>query len=312
MEQFQPIDSIYIDPTTDFGFKKLFGEEANKDLLMDFLNSFLPYYQQIATLAFQKPEQIPVHPEDRKAIFDILCESESGEKFIIEMQKAAMSHMMDRALFYTTFPIQSQGIKGTWNFNLTPVYFVGILDFDYDINELRWGKRKLLRIFNIQDEDGILMTDKLNFKILQLPFFTKKPEELTTHFEKWCYFLKNLESFELIPNILNEPIFMKALEASKVSNLSTNDYILYQISKSKKYDMDLVKEEAQRQGMEKGRIETLIKMVFTAHINGFSSQQIGDFTKIPLDRILAILECYDEKEDLETNVTNILKRDFIA
>ena len=148
---------IYFDPTTDFGFKKLFGEEAHKDLLMDFLNTLLPPHHQIASFIFLKPEQLPDHQEDRKAIFDILCESETGEQFIIEMQKAFMTNMTDRALYYASFKIEKQGVKGPWDFKLSPIYFIGILDFSYDNNEKRWGKRKLLRSFALRDDDGILM-----------------------------------------------------------------------------------------------------------------------------------------------------------
>ncbi|MCS6832492.1 MAG: PD-(D/E)XK nuclease family transposase [Flammeovirgaceae bacterium] len=78
----------YINPYTDFGFKKLFGEEANKDLLIDFLNQILPPHHQIAELHFKNPENLPDSSLERKAIFDIHCIATSGERFIVEMQKA--------------------------------------------------------------------------------------------------------------------------------------------------------------------------------------------------------------------------------
>ena len=82
--------SKYFNPYTDFGFKKLFGEEGSKDLLMDFLNQLLPAHHQIAQLSFKNPENFSNTAEERKAIFDIYCESASGERFIVEMQKAKM------------------------------------------------------------------------------------------------------------------------------------------------------------------------------------------------------------------------------
>ena len=201
MSTLPAITSIYFDPTTDFGFKKLFGEEANKDLLIDFLNGMLPDYHQIASLTFQKTEQLPNHEEERKAIFDILCQSATGERFIIEMQKAPIGHFMDRSLYYSTFPIQTQAVKGKWDFALSQVYLIGILDFDYDKNTSYWKKRQVLRSFNIMDNKGVLMTDKLQFKFLQLPFFNKKPHQLINHFDKWCYFLKNLQNFDTMPSV---------------------------------------------------------------------------------------------------------------
>ncbi len=96
----------YINPYTDFGFKKLFGEEANKDLLTDFLNQILPPKHQIKTLTFKNPDHLGEFVGERKAVFDIFCEGENGEKFIVEMQKAKMQFFKDRAIFYTTFPIR--------------------------------------------------------------------------------------------------------------------------------------------------------------------------------------------------------------
>ena len=286
MQPLPIITSIFFDPTTDYGFKKLFGDEAHKDVLMDFLNSMMPDHHQIASLTFQKTEQLPDHEEDRKAIFDILCTSSKGETFIVEMQKSLMTHFIERCLYYSTFPIQSQAPKGKWNFALSPVYVIAILDFDYDKNVEYWKKRQLLRTCKFCDEKGVVMTDKVNFKYLQLPFFTKKPHQLRTHFDKWCYFLKNLESFDVIPNILNEPIFMKAFEIAKVSKMDKNDYILYQISKSKKYDMELVEEAAEQRGKE----ENEVKVVLSIHNKGFNPLEIADLSSIPIERVLIILK----------------------
>ena len=78
----------YINPFTDFGFKRLFGEEPNKDLLLDFLNEVLKEHQgKIVDLTYLKTEQLGKTEIDRKAIFDLYCENEKGEKFIVEMQK---------------------------------------------------------------------------------------------------------------------------------------------------------------------------------------------------------------------------------
>ena len=116
--------SKYLNPYTDFGFKKLFGEEANKDLLADFLNQLLPPHHQIAELHFRNSEQLPDIPLERKAVFDIHCISTTGERFIVEMQKAKMNFFKDRSVYYASFPIREQAKKGDWLFKLAPVYFI--------------------------------------------------------------------------------------------------------------------------------------------------------------------------------------------
>jgi predicted transposase/invertase (TIGR01784 family) len=103
--------SRYLNPYTDFGFKKLFGEQGNKDLLTDFLNQVLPPKYQIAYLHFKNPENLPDLPLERKAIFDIYCKSTTGEDFIVEMQKAKLNFFKDQAFFYSTYPIRDQAKK---------------------------------------------------------------------------------------------------------------------------------------------------------------------------------------------------------
>jgi predicted transposase/invertase (TIGR01784 family) len=116
----------YINPFTDFGFKKLFGTELNKDLLIDFLNEVvLPRQRSIAELKYRSSEHLGQTETDRKAIFDIYCVSSQGERFIVEMQKAKQNYFKDRSVFYSSFPIQEQAQSGEWNYQLAPVYTVG-------------------------------------------------------------------------------------------------------------------------------------------------------------------------------------------
>jgi predicted transposase/invertase (TIGR01784 family) len=207
----------YINPYTDFGFKKLFGEEGNKDLLIDFLNQLLPPHHQIAELTFKNIENLPDLPTERKAIFDIHCKAVSGEHFVVEMQKAKINFFKDRALFYLTFPIRDQAKRGEWDFCLTPIYMVAVLDFEYDEEE---EKRKFLCHVQLKDQDCEVFYDKLHFKFIQMPMFTKGAHELETHFDKWIYFLKKLETFDDIPAILREPIFEKAFKTAEVANMT--------------------------------------------------------------------------------------------
>jgi predicted transposase/invertase (TIGR01784 family) len=220
--------SKYINPYTDFGFKKLFGEEANKDLLIDFLNQLLPDYHQIAKLTFRNNENLSEFAFERSAIFDIHCEAQNGERFIVEMQKAKINFFKDRSLFYTTFPIREQAKRGNeWDFRLTPIYMIAILDFLYDEEA---EKQKFLRSVALKDQDGELFYDKLHFKFIQMPLFNKTENELVTHFDKWIYFLKNLASSNSIPDILREPIFEKAFHEAEIAAMTSGEYDNYQKS----------------------------------------------------------------------------------
>lgn len=245
--------SKYFNPYTDFGFKKLFGEEASKDLLIDFLNQLLPVHHQIGDLTFKNPENMSDTKEERKSIFDIYCTATTGERFIVEMQKAKMNFFKDRSLFYSTFPVREQVKKGDWDFYLLPVYFIAILDFKYDEKE---EEQKFRRDVCLKDQDGDIFYDKLHFKFLQMPLFNKQAHELETHFDKWVYFLKHLEDFDHIPTILNEPIFQKGFEIAEMAHLSSDQYDVYLKSVLSYNEAKAVKDTAffdgEKQGMEKG------------------------------------------------------------
>ena len=155
------IKEKYVNPFTDFGFKKLFGTELNKDLLIDFLNQVvLPNRHKIAELSYAKNEQIGNTEIDRKAIFDLYCVGTNGERFIVEMQKAKQNYFKDRSIFYSSFPIQEQAKRGDWDFKLSEIYTVGILDFVFteDSNE-----KEVRHEVQLKDQNCRVFYDKLTF-----------------------------------------------------------------------------------------------------------------------------------------------------
>jgi predicted transposase/invertase (TIGR01784 family) len=157
----------YINPFTDFGFKKLFGTELNKELLIDFLNQVLSERERIQDLTYLNTENLGNTATDRKAIFDLYCENESGEKFIIELQNVKQQYIKDRSIFYSTFPIQSQAPKGReWDYYLKAVYTVGILNFSFpDTSE---QERYVREVQLIDKETHEVFYDKLTFIYMEM------------------------------------------------------------------------------------------------------------------------------------------------
>ena len=286
--------SRYINPYTDFGFKRLFGEEANKDLLIDFLNTFLPEKHRVKTLEFRNTEQLGVIALDRRAIFDIYCVAENGERFIVEMQKARQRWFKDRALFYAAFPIRDQAPQGTldldrkvWDFELKAVYLIAVLDFEYDKDEER---QKLQRNVKLKDQDGDIFYDKLELIFLQMPLFTKTESELETRQDKWLYFLQNMESFTSLPSIFREPVFERAIETAEIAAMNKDELLQYEMSRMVQWDNYAVMKTAvddgiregirlgQTKGRAEGRTEEKIEIARNMKKEGFDMTMIIKMT----------------------------------
>jgi predicted transposase/invertase (TIGR01784 family) len=242
----------YINPFTDFGFKKLFGSEYNKDLLIDFLNQVLGDREQIKDLTYLNSEKLGKTQNDRKAIFDLYCENEKGDKFIIELQNVPQQYFKDRSIFYATFPIQEQAQKGTqWDYNLKAVYTISILNFGFADTQERF----LREIQLIDKQTGEVFYDKLTFFYIEVPRFRKEEEELETHFDKWMYVLKNLHRLQDIPKKLQERIFKKLFEQAEIAQLTAEEMKTYEESLKTYWDNYSVLETARNEGKRERDIE---------------------------------------------------------
>ena len=174
-----PLQDRYISLLTDFGFKRIFGTEPNKRLLIDFLNTLLPAHHHIQDLTFKNTEQLGSKVIDRKAIFDIYCQAQNGERFIVEIQKAKQNFFKDRSIYYATFPIQEQALKGEWDFELSAVYTVGVLDFIFDDHK---ADDTFLHVVELKNQRCEVFYKKLKFIYIELPKFNKSLDQLESHF----------------------------------------------------------------------------------------------------------------------------------
>jgi len=228
MEEKDRLKNKYIDPFTDFGFKKLFGDECNKDLLLDFLNELLHKEEgKIVSITYLKTERLGISEESRKAVFDLYCENEKGEKFIVELQKSRQEYFKDRTLYYSTFAITDQALQGNkWNFKLKDVYVVAILNFVLEENKNNPDKYRYdVMLTDIETND--VFYEKLKYVYLEMPKFKKEVSELETHFEKWMYVLKNINRLDNIPDRLRERIFEKMFAAAEIAKLTKEEYKAY-------------------------------------------------------------------------------------
>ncbi len=278
--------SKYINPYTDFGFKRLFGTEGNKDLLIDFLNCLLSLKHQIIELNFTSLELQVENRAEPKAIDDLLCNSANGELFIVKMQKAKLNFFRNKALFPINLPDKSQAQQNDLDLHHLPVFHIAILDFPFtELEEIR----KFDSNAKLYDQDGFVFYDKLGFRFLQMPFFNKKENELISHYDKWCYFLKHLETFDDIPQILKEPVFFKAFKIADLDTMPHKEWEVYQRSRLVQIELkaviDTSKEEGREEGREEGEIIKARKIAKEMKARGFAIDVIAEITNLSDEEI---------------------------
>ena len=241
----------YINPYTDFGFKRLFGTELNKDLLISFLNALLGGRQVVEKVSYKSTEHFGTSKESRRAIFDVFCENDKGEKFIVEMQNVYQQFFKDRSVFYSTFPIQEQGQIGEWDFRLQNVYTVGILNFCFPDEE--YDETSYFHEVKLMDtKDKHVFYDKLTLLYLEMPKFNKREEELETMFDKWLYVLRNLSRLMERPSSLQERVFERVFEQAEIARYSELERREYEESINAYRDINNAVNTAKREGKEEG------------------------------------------------------------
>ncbi|MDX5348233.1 MAG: Rpn family recombination-promoting nuclease/putative transposase [Hymenobacteraceae bacterium] len=255
----------YINPFTDYGFKKLFGEEPNKDLLLDFLNVLLEEEQgKILDLTYLKNENLGVGELDRKAIFDLYCENERGEKFIVELQKTKQNFFKDRTVYYSTFPIREQAKRADWNYELKAVYTIAILDFVFDEDKNQSNKFRY-DVKLTDTETNEIFYNTLTFIYLEMPKFNKTVDELETRFDKWLYVLRNLNRLDRVPEKLRERVFEKLFETAEIAKFTPDQVRNYEDSlkyyRDLKNSLDTAREEGIQEGIEMGIEKVAVNML---------------------------------------------------
>ena len=218
----------YIDPMVDFGFKKIFKESGKKHLLIRPLNAI--FGLDIADLEIGESEQLGDTPEDRRACFDLFCTASDGKKFIVEVQLARQEFFLQRALYYSTFPIaraaRRGGRDGAWDFDFPHVFFLGLLNFDFRRlhGQADADPRQFIHCFSLRDDQtGIRMTDRLRFAFLEIGRFDKPMDECVRFEEKFLFMMKNMPKFAETPGLWDDPYFQSMLDEAEFARMTERE-----------------------------------------------------------------------------------------
>ena len=290
------IKAKYINLMVDWSFKRVFGTEVNKDILIEFLKVVFPQFA-ITDITYIPTEQLGIMEDDRKAIFDVLCKTEDGKTFLVEMQRGAQKHFFERALYYTSFPIMKQGKKAIakekeegakpWNFSLDGVFFLGILDFKYEQDEMTEHRYQLLETKTLKQ-----MTDKLEFVFVEVAKFDKSEDELETDLDKWLYLLKNMSTLLERPAALRDRIFGRLFDVAEYARLDDEERKNYVESMNTARDtynqIDFALNKGIGIGLEMGCEKKACEIAQKMITKGLDVDTIADLTGLTKDQILTL------------------------
>lgn len=242
----------FINPFTDVGFKRIFGQEVNKPLLISFLNSLFAGKKVIMDIHFLNKEMLGINVEDRNSIYDVYCTSDTGEHFIVEMQNRNHKNFKNRAVYYVSKAITWQGERGPeWVFDLKAVYGIFFMNF----RQKGWEDKLRLEGLVIDPDSHKVLLDTTHYIFLQLPAFQKEESECETDFERWIYVLKNMDTLDRLPFKARMAVFKRLEDIVEIAALSKEDRLRYEESVKVHRDNLAVEAYALETGWEKGHEE---------------------------------------------------------
>lgn len=277
------MEDRFINPYTDYGFKKLFGVEQNADLLISFLNALISNDgDPITSITYKNVEHVGEINTMRSSYFDVFCQTQSGADFIVEMQNGKQIYFKDRSLYYATIPIQEQGKRGKakaeaenkamekklarlgrslkteekkpkkgWDYHLKDVYLVAILDFVFPGNE--YPEDEYYHIIKLMDvKDKHVFYDKLTLIYLEMPKIEDMEIKLDTMRDRWMYALYSLCYTDQQPPELQEEVFQKLFREAEIARFNETQHLSYRESLRDLWDSYSTWECANQEGLEEG------------------------------------------------------------
>lgn len=273
----------FADPKSDIAFKKIFGNENKKEILISFLNAVLDLKEEksIQEIEILNPYQAPRIKDLKETTLDVKARDKRGITFIVEMQVERQEYFGKRALYYSSKAYISQIEKSIDYPKLNQVIFIGILDFSIFNNKNYLSRHLILNLETYENE-----IKDLEFNFIELNKFTKKEEDLKEIVDKWIYFIKNAGDLDVVPRKVEMPDEIKeAFDIADRHNWTKEEqevYEYWELFEGGYIDaINTAKKEGVKEGIEKEEKQ----IVNTMHKNGLSAEDIHKYTNIPLENI---------------------------
>jgi predicted transposase/invertase (TIGR01784 family) len=266
---------------TDWAFKRVFGSEGGEPLLMALLNDFLSRVLpcKITSIKYLPTEVLGATPTSKKVIFDVFCEDENGNKYLIEMQKHKIGNAGDRLRLYMA-RIKSESVKaGSKSYKLPSAFFIGFLNYKRNESEFYFTEECW---FNLQTKE---IANKKDFHVfVELPKFGKQASECSSFRDKIIFLFKNLHVIDERPENFKERLFDRIFDMLEISKLEREDLMAY-------WDgfEDIDEEQlAIDCAVEEAKLESIEQTTQTMLAEGLDPALVARITKLLEQQIMAM------------------------
>ena len=293
-------DGKYVDLLNDCGFKHVFGRDANKDIIIAFLNEIIPD-RTIVDLEHIRNEQMPMDLKSKKSVFDLYCKTDDGSRIVVELQQKSQADYVDRAIYYSAFPIQNQVESGTTTYTFNAVYVVNILNFK--LKELE-GNPDVVSVFRFMElKKKIELSSKYTLIFIELPKFTNELGKIEQNniLDGFFYCFKHMQLFKNKPEELKQPIWTRLFNAAQFAAMNKHEQLEYikemnterdirnQISYArecgKAEGIAEGKAEGKAEGLSEGKAEEKLNIAKNMKQDGIDSAIIAKYTCLSVEEI---------------------------
>jgi predicted transposase/invertase (TIGR01784 family) len=247
----------FVDIKNDIAFRKIFGNENKKIILISFLNAIMKLKGDdvIVDIEILNPYQLPIIKNLKASIIDVKARDKKGKTYIIEMQVAEPDGLDKRLLYYASKEYSQQIESGELYIKLKPVIFIGIFDFNFT------ERGKYLSHHAVCDvESGERTIKDMDFYFIELPKFNIPLTELTEVTDKWIYFIKEAENLDVIPANVDDEGLQEAYQDANKHSWTKEELEAYDYAAMREQDERGKVELVEKRAKKSANLEVAKKM----------------------------------------------------
>ena len=244
----------YVDILTNGGFKALFGDVNNKDVVISILNVLLPEHRQIAYIDYLPTElQGPVVDQSKEFHYDFMCRDESGTFFIVELQKYWEDDWFKRCVSYASRAYDRQNRRGQ-NYDVPPVYLIGLMDIEVGHPDVEYWKDRYVSEYTFREKESHdLLAETIVIIFAEMAHFDKRAEECVTETDRMLYVLKFIGRMMEQPAWLQNEVYTRIFSACEIAGFPEDKRIKYEQAMNDEKRLRSEYNTARRMGLEEGR-----------------------------------------------------------